>query len=434
MFLRGSRAVPFLTVVLAGQLTYSAFEAFKGSLIVPLTETLGIGIDQFGVLMGWLGIAMFLYVPGGWINNRFTIRSILVAWCGWRLATGLILFTIPNLSFSVMIAIAVSWGIWDAIGWPAVVNGVAFMSQDADKKGRGLAMGLLESIRRGVEFLMNILVIGALALWADQSTTVMRGFAIAYTLVLVPLIFALLRYVPKNAVAGDAVGKGESANVEALKGLLNVLLKPRVWLAGLAGLCVYWCYVNLIYSSAPYLSLVFKASDAAAGAFGIFNTGLVGIFAGLVAGLLADYLFKSSTRMMAVALPITAVGTLAVRLLPAGDAMMWPAMLLLMVMAFGIFMGKAVLLAPVAELGLPEHINGSAMAVGSFLVYASIFWANPLTAGIVEANRENAYAGYQQIFMVTLAVALVGAACAFVLDIMNTRAQRRERSLAGTAQ
>ena len=47
VFLRGARAVPFLTVVLAGQLIYSAFEAFKGSLIVPLTETLGIRIDQF---------------------------------------------------------------------------------------------------------------------------------------------------------------------------------------------------------------------------------------------------------------------------------------------------------------------------------------------------------------------------------------------------
>ena len=90
--------MPFLTVVLAGQLTYSAFEAFKGSLIVPLTKTLGIGIDQFGILMGWLGIAMFLYVPGGWINNRFTVRSILCTWCAWRLGTGLIPVSYTHLT------------------------------------------------------------------------------------------------------------------------------------------------------------------------------------------------------------------------------------------------------------------------------------------------------------------------------------------------
>ena len=106
-------------------------------------------------------------------------------------------------------------------------------------------------------------------------------------------------------------------------------------------------------------------------------------------------------------------------------------MILLMVMALGIFMGKAVLLAPVAELNLPEHINGSAMAVGSFLVYASIFWANPLTARIVEKHRGNAYVGYHQIFMITLVVALVGSMCAFALDLMNTRAKKRDVQAAG---
>ena len=60
IFLRKGRVGSFLTVVMAGQLVYSTFEAFKGSLMLPLTHALGIGVDDFGVLMGWLGIAMFL--------------------------------------------------------------------------------------------------------------------------------------------------------------------------------------------------------------------------------------------------------------------------------------------------------------------------------------------------------------------------------------
>lgn len=277
--------------MLAGQLTYSAFEAFKGSLLLPLTDVLGISIGQFGTLMGWLGIAMFLYIPGGWVNNRFTIRQILVAWSAWRMGTALALYLIPGLSFNIMVAIAISWGIWDAIGWPAVVNGIAFLSKDQDKEGRGLAMGLLESIRRAVEFTMNIAVVSLLAIFADQATTVMRIAAITYTLILIPLILAILRFVPKNATA-EPESSNDTANKAALRGLIHVLAKPRVWMAGIAAMCVYWCYVNLIYSSAPYLSLVYEASAAQAGAFGIFNTGLVGIFAGLVAGLLADYVFK----------------------------------------------------------------------------------------------------------------------------------------------
>lgn len=430
VFLRKGRVSGYLTVAMAGQLVYSSFEAFKGSLMVPLTNALGIGIDQFGILMGWLGIAMFLYVPGGWANNRFTIRSILIAWGIWRMLTALALYLVPDLSFNMMIAIAISWGVWDAIGWPAVVNGVAFMSQDSDKEGRGLAMGLLESLRRGAEFVMNLGVVGLLAVMPDNADTVMTVMGVLYSLLVIPLIFCLLRFVPKNAVAGQekngAEEPEENANIAALKGLFKVLVLPRVWLAGLAGLCVYWCYVNLVYSSAPYLSLVFNASDAVSGAFGIFNTGLVGILAGLISGLLADYLFKSSTRMLGVALIVVALGTGLVYLLPASTNM-WPAMLLLIVMAFGVFMGKAVILAPIAELHLPEQINGSAMAVGSFLVYASIFWANPMTSSIVEANREHAHEGYQQIFLMTLVIALVGAACAFALDRANARVLSRQK-------
>ncbi len=419
VFLRKGRIGGFLTVVFAGQLTYSAFEAFKGSLMIPLTNALGIGIDQFGILMGWLGIAMFLYIPGGWVNNRFTIRSILIAWAAWRMVTALVLFLVPGLSFSVMVAIAISWGVWDAIGWPAVVNGVSFMSQDANKQGRGLAMGMLESIRRAVEFSMNLIVVGLLAIFAEQANTVMTIMGVLYSLIIIPLIFCILKFVPKNATA-KAENPEESDNIAALKGLVKVLLLPRVWLAGIAGLCVYWCYVNLIYSSAPYLSLVFNATDAQSGAFGIFNTGLVGIFAGVVSGLVADYLFKSSTRMMAAALALTAIGVGLVYIFPQGGSI-WVAMFLLMVMALGIFMGKAVILAPIAELHLPEEINGSAMAVGSFLVYASIFWANPMTAAIVESHRETPHVGYQQIFLITLCVALVGAFCAILLDRINAR-------------
>ncbi|WP_311519535.1 MFS transporter [uncultured Actinomyces sp.] len=423
-FLRRGKAAPFLTVVMAGQLTYSAFEAFKGSLMIPLTNVLGISIGQFGILMGWLGIAMFLYVPGGWVNNRFTIRQLLVAWSAWRCATALILFLIPGLSFNVMIAIAISWGIWDAIGWPAVVNGVAFISKDEDQEGRGLAMGLLESIRRAAEFLMNLIVVGLLAVFADHATSVMRIMAILYTVILIPLIFAILRWVPKNAVA-QAESESDTQNKAALRGLIQVLARPRVWAAGIAALCVYWSYVNLIYSSAPYLSLVFKATDAQAGAFGIFNTGLVGIFAGLVAGLLADYVFKSSTRMMAVALTVTAIGSIAIFMLPPTN--IWVAMVLLFIMAFGVFMGKAVILAPIAELNLPDEINGSAMAVGSFLAYASILWGNPTTAGLVDRATEagNPAAGYQQVFMITVGASVVGALAAWALDYTNRRIARK---------
>ena len=107
-FLRRGRIAAYLAVVLSGQVIYSAFEAFKGSLMLPLQESLGITQTQFGQLMTCIGLAMFLYVPAGWVNNRFRVRSIILAGLGWRLATYLVLFLLtPPFGLMITIAIAV---------------------------------------------------------------------------------------------------------------------------------------------------------------------------------------------------------------------------------------------------------------------------------------------------------------------------------------
>lgn len=425
IFLKPGRIGSYLTVVMSGQLPYSSFEAFKGALLLPLCGMLGITTGQFGILMGWIGIAMFLYVPGGWVNNRFTIRSILIAWSIWRLVTYGILFLVPGLPFKAMIAIAISWAVWDAIGWPAVVNGVSFVTRDQNTEGRGLAMGLLETIRRAAEMLMNLVIVGLLNWQPQNSKTIMWIFAVLYALTLIPLVFAINKYVPRNAIAK---AENSSASLAALIGLLKVLARPRVWLAGCAALCVYWTYVNLIYASAPYLRIVYHASEGISGAFGIFNTGLVGVFAGLIAGTAADYLFKSSTVMMGVSLTVTAIGAALVYVLPVNESMMWTSMVLLMIMAFGVFMGKAVILAPIAELHLPSTINGSAMAVGSLLAYASVFWANPMNGKLLDraTAAANEGAAYSQIFLITILVSIIGAVCAFMLARINHRIKQSQ--------
>lgn len=409
-FLRPGRIGSFLSIVFAGQLAYASFEAFKGSLMLPLTQALGINLQEFSYMMSMLGIATYLYIPGGWVNNRFSIRSILITWLFWRMATGLFIFLVPNISFSILVGIAISWGVWDAIGWPAVTNGVNFVSSDANKEGKGLAMGLLESIRRTLEFVMNGVIIVMIAIWPYKSQMIMKIMGIIYTLTMLPNILAILKYVPKNAIAKV---EGESSNVAALKGLVKVMKMPAIWLAGLSGLCLYWCYMNLIYSSAPYLSLVFNASEALSGTFGIINTGFMGIIGGALAGYLADYLFKSSTKMLAVALGLTSLGSLLVYILPKQSGM-WISVVLLMVMSIGVFMGKAVMMAPIAELNLDESISGSAMSVGSFLAYASIFWAPIINAKFIEASYGPTQ-GYKYVFLTTVIVAAVGAICAVLL-------------------
>ena len=277
-------------------------------------------------------------------------------------------------------------------------------------------MGFFEAIRRSVEFILAMIVVGCVWAFPQHWRVIIIGFAVGYSLLLVPLIACLLRLVPRNAIAHQ---DNTSASTAALLGLLKVMAHPRIWLAGLAAMCLYWAYVNLIYSSAPYLKLVYNVSDGVAGLFGATTTSLVGALICIPSGFVADYIFKSSAAMMTAALTVVGVSAAAVYMLPSSKMMMWPAIILLIVMSVGVFMGKSVILAPIAELDLPEEVNGSAMAVASFLAYASIIWGNSMTSGIVESHRHNAYEGYQTVFLITLAVALAGAACAFALTVVG---------------
>ena len=76
---------------------------------------------------------------------------------------------------------------------------------------------------------------------------------------------------------------------------------PTVWLAALTSLTVYWTYITLIYT-VPYLQAIFGLSTAQAAVFGLVNTAAMGAIAGLVAGYIADFVFKSSIKMMLFAL------------------------------------------------------------------------------------------------------------------------------------
>ena len=185
-FKSGNQLTGFLTVVVAGQLVYSCFEAFKGTFYDLLLKVLGLNNAQLGIIFSLIGISVFFYIPGGWLNNRFSIRSLLISGLLIRMTTVfIIIFFHPT--FNVLRIIAIIWGLTDAFFWPAVLNGVDLMS---DKGHKGLAYGLLESIRRALEMGMNLLIVGAMALFGGIS--IFKTGMLIYNLLIIPLVLFIL--------------------------------------------------------------------------------------------------------------------------------------------------------------------------------------------------------------------------------------------------
>lgn len=187
----------YLSVVTAGQIIYSGFEAFKGTFYHQLLQVLHVNNAELGVIFSLIGLSMFFYIPGGWINNRFSIRSLLITGMSIRFITMCIVIFL-NPSFTILKVIAVIWGLVEAFFWPAVLNGVVFFT---DREHRGLGFGLLESIRRAQEMLMNLLLVAIMA--AVSGVVVLKGGMLAYNLLLIPMIILIWKFVPKNGIAAD---------------------------------------------------------------------------------------------------------------------------------------------------------------------------------------------------------------------------------------
>lgn len=417
--LRNARQLAgYLSVVTAGQIIYSGFEAFKGTFYNQLLQVLHVNNAELGVIFSLIGLSMFFYIPGGWINNRFSIRSLLITGMLIRFITMCVVIFL-NPSFTVLKVIAVIWGLVEAFFWPAVLNGVVFFT---DREHRGLGFGLLESIRRAQEMLMNLLLVAIMA--AVSGIAVLKGGMLAYNLLLIPMIILIWKFVPKNGIAADESHHQETGykSAKALKGLLYVLTQPKVWLAAITAMSVYWGYIILIYT-VPYLQSVYHLTTAQTAFFGVINTALMGVIAGVIAGVISDFVFKSSAKMIGVALLASAVILIVIVYFKIGTQL---SIVLLVILSLTTFLSKSVLLAPISELKLPEDFSGSAMSVGSFLAYAPVFRVYQLNGNLLDAFKGHEAFAYQMIFKIGIVVALCGAVSALILTYLMKRSRQRE--------
>ncbi|QPK81944.1 MFS transporter [Schaalia sp. ZJ405] len=420
----------FFSVVFSGQLIYSAFESFKMPFYERLVQYYGLTDTQFGLLFTALGVAVLFYVPAGWVNNRFNTRTVLIGGLIYRCITSLILILcVPP--FPVMFAIALTWGVLDAIFWPAVVKGVVLFS---GRQNKGMGLGLLTALRAGGEAMLNGVLIGVMAVLGG-TMLVFRTGMIVYACLALPMAYLVHRFVPADPQnEGDVTsGSEEVGGKEAFRGLIATLKIPAVWLAGLTGMCVYWVYMTAIYIT-PYLTRVHSVEQNTASLYTTVSAFVVGLSGALVGGIIADKVFHSSAKTLALSLGLAA--TVLVVLALVSDSIGWvTAAIGMSLFAFSIAMGKAIQQAPVAELHLPTSLLGSAMSVNSFIGFACILWAMPINGAILDSMPENPTGAFRIIFLCMAAVGVVGAVCALLLVPVVKRMQTppQESSVTETA-
>ena len=116
----------------------------RWALYEPLREALGQNNTQFGMSMSLFGtLAAILYIPGGWLADRFSHRKLFTVssiGCG---ILGLWLSTMP--SFAATMVIHALWAVTNiGMFWPTMTKAVSLLEE---KDGQGKIFGFFEGAR-----------------------------------------------------------------------------------------------------------------------------------------------------------------------------------------------------------------------------------------------------------------------------------------------
>ena len=384
-------------IIALGSQTIFSFYAIRSVLYNPLIEAMGVSNTQFGLLMSLTGVGTLFAAVLGFFQNRFARRDLLTLGLAVNAIGVLIISTNPG--YNVLLVVYFIMGFMGmGVYWPTVLNSVRYSTSD---EKQGTAFGFLELIRRITELLQNALAIAVFTYLGGGVLGIKTAMIITAVMI---MALAILNYycIPYEEPLS---GSKEEKNKQAWSNLKVALKLPEVYLVGMTAAGIYTAYVGLQYFL-PFLNNVFAMPIVYGAIFGLVNTSFTGIIASPISGMLADNVFKSPIKYLCILMLVLSMGLVVLLNVPRTEAMLLPTMVLLIVLALIMYMGRGVYYAPIGELGLKREVSGGAMAIASFLGYSPMFFAY-LIYGYQIDNFEQVQA-FNRIFTIMLSCAGLG--------------------------
>jgi len=372
----------------------------KGALLPQMLELWQISKTQFGLLMSIYGIVHnIFYIALAWAQDRFSPRVLIPL---NMILGGITTFFLGKTTdFATLCFLFVMLSLWcEGAFWPAVLSAVRKSTSDGNQ---GKIFGLLEGGRGGVELFQNLLTVG---LYTALGYSLF-GLELAFMVnAVIMVILGVVTWfsLPKQTLLKSA-GDAKAANREVLAGMKVTLGLTEVWLAGAVGFCVYMIYTALPFFL-TYLNELYALPALAVSIFGIASTSGGRIAVALPSGFIADRYLGGPSGGMGVALILVAILAMCMTTLPGGDGSMWPAISLMLTIAFLIFFMRSLYFAPFGEMGLPPRFSGSVIAIAAFIIYLPTSFAYLLWGVLLDSNH--GIQGYQYMFTVLAIVAVTG--------------------------
>lgn len=370
---------------------------------------MNISNQQSGLLLTVYTIGnVLLYIPGGVLADRIAPKKALV--CSlW--VTSILCFAYA-FTFNFYVALLIWLGLSFStafVFWASLMKAVRIVGTEEEQ---GFMYGIYYACNG-----ISGAVIQAIALYVyGTADDIVSGFFRAVAaggsvIAVAGLLIMLLMQAEQN--------KGQDTASDFKMSEVGGLLKnPTVWIFSFIIFCGYGVFTSTSYFT-PYLTVTLGISPSESGVFTIIRNYLFLLLAPL-GGIVADRIFHSTAKYLALAFLILAVCFWGVQALPTGISPLFVSIYTLIPGALAMML-YGVVFSIISEAGISRTLTGTAIGIASIVGYLPDSVYHPLFGDWLD--RYGSGPGYDKVFTFLAFSCMAGCLLSLIIYWKNGRAR-----------
>lgn len=396
---------------------YLFYDAMLAALECSNTEL--AFLNSFGAIVG-----VFLGLPGGWLADKFSAKKIVF----WSVFANLPLCILSVMFAKVYTVQLIVWFGFCLTGgfafWPAALKAVRLSAPPEKQES---TFGIFEGVHGFSSMIGNFIAIGIFSMFADQvagwkGAMLSMGVFSAIGAFLMLFCYKEGSIVDAKEVEGEEAVKAAKRNV--LKDTLVVAKNPGTWLVACVIIGAYGIYLAQTYFTS-YFTGVLGAAVVFSAAMSNFRSYGMKVIGGPIGGAIAAKL-KSASLFNAICL-VMCIGLIVYvwSLSPDTPNVVGIATASTLILAFFCLMAKGTMWATQEQAHIPRELAGTAIALISYLGFNLTEFTVPLVCGWwLDKHADNLSRAYDNIFIMLICIAVLGAAAAIILVIRDKKMSR----------
>lgn len=378
----------------------------------PFKDMIGISNLQMGFLMTIYGLGNVYGSPiGGWVADRFNHKKVYV---GSLVVNGILgIIFVMNPTYTVALIVWVLFSIAGLLmNLPAHIKIVRNLSGDEDQ---GKLFGFNETAIGIGNIVFN-------AVMMFMFVRYMEGTAGLKAAIVSISVMSLLLTIPAWLILDDPDKENEDNSTKKVvkhkmdfQDYMTVIKSPATWLLGLSIFSIYSYLTTMTYFT-PYFTDVIGVDVTYAGWVAIVRTYVMTLIGAPIGGFLADKL-KSPAKVL---LGVTVMGLLGMSILLNIDSSISMSFIIVLtlMMALGVFMGRGCYFAVISELKVPAAFTASTVGFAAIIGYSPDIFQFILFGHWLDKYQN---VGYTYMFIYQAIVLVIGVITALTVIRRNKK-------------